>query len=62
MIVPQYVLNADPSIQEIIQANAYVKLAALLATKYSRNAQYNLEVTPATGSEVHQTSDVAGSP
>ncbi|KAF8271323.1 hypothetical protein EI94DRAFT_1568889 [Lactarius quietus] len=58
----ELILELNHCVEEIIQANAYVKLAALLATKYSRNAQYNLEVTPATGSEVHQTSDPAGSP
>ena len=33
------------SSQEIIQADAHVKTAADLATKYRKNVQYNLEAT-----------------
>lgn len=58
----ELILELNHCVEEIVQANAYVKLAALLATKYSRNAKYNLEVTPATGSEAHQSSDLVGSP
>ncbi|KAG8217818.1 hypothetical protein J3R82DRAFT_5982 [Butyriboletus roseoflavus] len=31
--------------QEILRANASVKVAADLATKYRKNVQYNLEAT-----------------
>ncbi|KIM77820.1 hypothetical protein PILCRDRAFT_610358 [Piloderma croceum F 1598] len=30
-------------VEEILRANAYVKTAADLATKYRKNVQYNLE-------------------
>ncbi|KAG6837542.1 hypothetical protein H0H93_007723 [Arthromyces matolae] len=30
---------------EILRANAYIKTAADLATKYRKNVQYNLEAT-----------------
>lgn len=32
-------------LQEILRANAYIKTAADLSTKYQKNVQYNLEAT-----------------
>jgi hypothetical protein len=45
------------SFQEIVHANAYIKTAADLETKYRKNVQYNLGAMSATDSESHQTSD-----
>jgi DASH complex subunit DAD4 len=44
-------------LQEIVRANAYIKTAADLETKYRKNVQYNLGAMSATDSEPHQTSD-----
>ena len=41
---PAAALNASLT-QEILRANASVKTAAELATKYRKNVQYNLEAT-----------------
>jgi hypothetical protein len=43
--------------QELIRANAYIKTAADLETKYRKNVQYNLEATLGTDSESHQASE-----
>jgi hypothetical protein len=42
--------------QELIRANAYIKTAADLETKYRKNVQYNLEATLGTDGESHQAS------
>lgn len=41
----QAVCDAIGGNQEILRANASVKVAADLATKYRKNVQYNLEAT-----------------
>ncbi|KAI0256237.1 DASH complex subunit Dad4 [Lactifluus subvellereus] len=53
----ELILELNHCVEEIIRANAYVKTAADLATKYRKNVQYNLEATSATSSEPHQTPD-----
>ncbi|KAF9469093.1 DASH complex subunit Dad4 [Collybia nuda] len=41
----EMVMELNHCIEEILRANAYVKTAADLATKYRKNVQYNLEAT-----------------
>ncbi|KAF9568969.1 hypothetical protein CPC08DRAFT_624334 [Agrocybe pediades] len=41
----EMLLELNHSLEEIIRANASVKTAADLATKYRKNVQYNLEAT-----------------
>ncbi|KAI0266670.1 DASH complex subunit Dad4 [Gloeopeniophorella convolvens] len=53
----ELILELNHCVEEIIRANAYVKTAADLATKYRKNVQYNLEATFATGEETRQTPD-----
>ncbi|KAI0305480.1 DASH complex subunit Dad4 [Multifurca ochricompacta] len=53
----ELILELNHCVEEIIRANAYVKTAADLTTKYRKNVQYNLEATSATDSDAHQTSD-----
>jgi hypothetical protein len=43
----------DSIVQEILRANAYVKTAADLATKYRKNVQYNLEATKGNQPDGH---------
>lgn len=45
--------DLDSLVQEILRANAYVKTAADLATKYRKNVQYNLEATKGNQPEGH---------
>jgi len=59
--VPEANVNGGPGVQprselfllpqEILRANASVKTAADLATKYRKNVQYNLEATRGNDSE-----------
>ncbi|KAH9978901.1 hypothetical protein BGW80DRAFT_703019 [Lactifluus volemus] len=55
----ELILELNHCVEEIIRANAYVKTAADLATKYRKNVQYNLEATSARSlsSDPHQTPD-----
>ncbi|EPT01983.1 DASH complex subunit Dad4 [Fomitopsis schrenkii] len=46
------VMELNHCLEEIIRANAHVKIAADLATKYRKNVQYNLEATRAAEGEV----------
>ncbi|KAJ7219568.1 DASH complex subunit Dad4 [Mycena pura] len=39
------ILELNHCLEEILRANAQVKIAADLSTKYRRNVQYNLEAT-----------------
>ncbi|KAI0041297.1 hypothetical protein FA95DRAFT_1565508 [Auriscalpium vulgare] len=41
----ELILELNHCVEEILHANAYVKTAADLATKYRKNVQYNLEAT-----------------
>ncbi|KZT22570.1 hypothetical protein NEOLEDRAFT_1071192, partial [Neolentinus lepideus HHB14362 ss-1] len=41
----EVILELNHCIEEILRANAYVKTAADLVTKYHKNVQYNLEAT-----------------
>jgi len=41
----EMIIELNHSLEEIIRANAYVKTAADLSTKYRKNVQYNLEAT-----------------
>jgi hypothetical protein len=50
-----HVLPPGLDFQEIIRANAYIKTAAELETKYRKNVQYNLGATSVTDNESHQT-------
>lgn len=52
-----YVSHRSACFQEIVRANAYIKTAADLETKYRKNVQYNLEATLATDNESHQASE-----
>jgi DASH complex subunit DAD4 len=52
-----HVLPPDLILQEIVRANAYIKTAADLETKYRKNVQYNLGATSATDDESHQASE-----
>lgn len=40
-------MELNHCLEEIIRANAHVKIAADLVTKYRKNVQYNLEATQA---------------
>ncbi|KAI0000488.1 DASH complex subunit Dad4 [Russula vinacea] len=53
----ELVLELNHCIEEIVRANASIKTAADLETKYRKNVQYNLEATLATDSEPHQASE-----
>ncbi|KIJ16823.1 hypothetical protein PAXINDRAFT_131755 [Paxillus involutus ATCC 200175] len=41
----EMILELNHCVEEILRANASVKIAADLATKYRKNVQYNLEAT-----------------
>lgn len=41
------IMELNHCLEEIIRANAHVKIAADLVTKYRKNVQYNLEATRA---------------
>ncbi|EDR12814.1 uncharacterized protein LACBIDRAFT_311686 [Laccaria bicolor S238N-H82] len=41
----EMILELNHCLEEILRANASVKTAADLATKYRKNVQYNLEAT-----------------
>ncbi|PCH35858.1 hypothetical protein WOLCODRAFT_81190, partial [Wolfiporia cocos MD-104 SS10] len=41
-------------LEEIIRANAHVKTAAGLVTKYRKNVQYNLEATKPADDDKHE--------
>ncbi|KAI9446924.1 DASH complex subunit Dad4 [Russula earlei] len=53
----ELVLELNHCVEEIIRANAYVRTAANLETKYRKNVQYNLEATLGTDKESRPTSD-----
>ncbi|KAA1475135.1 hypothetical protein DENSPDRAFT_841882 [Dentipellis sp. KUC8613] len=39
----ELILELNHCVEEVLRANAYVKTAADLVTKYRKNVQYNLE-------------------
>ncbi|KAI6005531.1 hypothetical protein PISMIDRAFT_679346 [Pisolithus microcarpus 441] len=41
----EVIIELNHCVEEILRANAPVKIAADLATKYRKNVQYNLEAT-----------------
>ncbi|ETW81167.1 hypothetical protein HETIRDRAFT_123400 [Heterobasidion irregulare TC 32-1] len=41
----ELILELNHCVEEVLRANAYVKTAADLASKYRKNVQYNLEAT-----------------
>ncbi|KAF8192471.1 hypothetical protein BJ912DRAFT_262066 [Pholiota molesta] len=41
----EMILELNHSLEEILRANASVKTAADLTTKYRKNVQYNMEAT-----------------
>ncbi|KZP05934.1 hypothetical protein FIBSPDRAFT_805387 [Athelia psychrophila] len=43
------IMELNHCVEEILRANAYVKTAADLATKYRKNVQYHLEAAKAQG-------------
>jgi len=43
----EIVLELNHCVEEVLRANAYVKIAADLETKYRRNVQFNLDATAA---------------
>ncbi|KAN0111991.1 hypothetical protein V8E52_007908 [Russula decolorans] len=51
----ELILELNHCVEEIIRANAYVKTAADLETKYRKNVQYNLGATSVTDGESQQT-------
>jgi len=53
----ELILELNHCVEEIVRANAYIKTAADLETKYRKNVQYNLEATLATDNESHQASE-----
>jgi len=48
--------------KEIIRANAYVKTAADLSTKYRKNVQYNMEATKRLRGTEDEAEEASGSP
>ncbi|TFK76013.1 hypothetical protein BDN72DRAFT_831456 [Pluteus cervinus] len=54
----EMILELNHCLEEIQRANASVKIAADLSTKYRKNVQYNLEATRGTSTVNDQTDSI----
>ncbi|EIW85037.1 hypothetical protein CONPUDRAFT_47380 [Coniophora puteana RWD-64-598 SS2] len=48
-VCTEMMMEMNSCVEEILRANASVKIAAELSTKYRKNVQYNLEATKQSG-------------